>query len=53
MAPEVMSVKDMALDATANLGFDAMKADIWSLGIMLFILEFGSPPWQEADASDR
>ena len=45
MAPEVLGLKDMKLNATGNFGFDTLSADIWSLGVMLFILEFGQPPW--------
>ena len=53
MAPEVLNLKEIKFDATGNFGFDTMKADVWSLGIMLFILEFGQPPWQDANDSDR
>ena len=32
--------------------FDAKANDIWSLGIVLFMLSFGTPPWDIAVKSD-
>jgi serine/threonine protein kinase len=32
--------------------YDAVKIDIWSLGVCVFIMLFGFPPWQVASVSD-
>lgn len=44
MAPEVVAVP-------AD-GYDATKADVWSLGVMLFIMLVGAPPVERASAAD-
>eukprot|EP01083_Nonionella_stella_P038333 104299_1 len=33
-------------------GFDAKKSDIWGFGVCLFMLSFGSPPWNVAHVDD-
>ena len=35
-----------------NGGFDADKADIFALGVILFILEYGVPPFCMANGND-
>ena len=42
MAPEIYSSED-----DERQGYYGLKADIYSLGIILFILNFGTAPWQE------
>jgi len=42
MAPEVMSRKS----------YDGAKADIWSAGVVLFIMLAGNPPFQQAGGND-
>eukprot|EP01083_Nonionella_stella_P099061 278604_1 len=32
--------------------FDAKKNDVWCIGVCLFMLSFGSPPWHVAQAQD-
>lgn len=36
-----------------NGGFDAAKADMFALGVMLFIMEFGVPPFNMATKGDQ
>ncbi|KAF0697543.1 Aste57867_11786 [Aphanomyces stellatus] len=42
----------MAPEVVAGLPYDAAKADVWSLGIMLFIMLSGTPLFDSAAASD-
>ncbi|KAJ0390787.1 hypothetical protein P43SY_011086 [Pythium insidiosum] len=42
MAPEVLS----------GSAYDPKKADVWSLGVMLFIMLFGAPPVESAALTD-
>ncbi|CEG40461.1 camk protein kinase [Plasmopara halstedii] len=42
MAPEVLE----------GVQYDATKADVWSLGVMLFIMLIGAPPVETASLSD-
>mmetsp|Transcript_42215 Transcript_42215/g.132191 ORF Transcript_42215/g.132191 Transcript_42215/m.132191 type:complete len:434 (-) Transcript_42215:272-1573(-) len=42
MAPEVM----------AGLGYEGSPADVWSAGVVLFIMLCGNPPFQKADSTD-
>ena len=46
MPPEVFNVGKSG-------SYDGIKADIWSLGVILFILEFGMPPWKVPDPEDK
>ena len=41
-----------APEAVAKLEHDPAKADMWSLGVLLFILVIGRPPCKIADESD-
>ena len=47
MAPERVSGKMMGVSE-----YDEMKADIWSVGVILFILVFGRPPFNGALTSN-
>ncbi|EGZ24557.1 hypothetical protein PHYSODRAFT_484521 [Phytophthora sojae] len=42
----------MAPEVLAGVQYDATKADVWSLGVMLFIMLVGAPPVETASASD-
>ncbi|GMF35929.1 unnamed protein product [Phytophthora fragariaefolia] len=42
----------MAPEVLAGVQYDATKADVWSLGVMLFIMLIGAPPVETASASD-
>jgi len=43
----------MAPEMIRNVkGYDAMKADIWACGVILFIMLAGFPPFQKPDSSD-
>ncbi|KAH7470674.1 hypothetical protein KRP22_001328 [Phytophthora ramorum] len=42
----------MAPEVLAGVQYDAAKADVWSLGVMLFIMLIGAPPVETASASD-
>jgi len=44
MAPEVLA---------EDVSYDPKKADVWSLGVMLFIMLTGAPPVERADMSDK
>jgi serine/threonine protein kinase len=46
MPPEVFNAEKTG-------SYDGIKADIWSLGVILFILEFGQPPWKTPDPADK
>ncbi|KAE8886463.1 hypothetical protein PF005_g26104 [Phytophthora fragariae] len=59
MAPEVFSRPVYRPDAGANTGsvggdvcYDGLQADIWSLGVILFILVTGIPPFESASEGD-
>jgi serine/threonine protein kinase len=47
MAVELMG------DMRAAGGYDPFKADSWALGIMLFTLLCGTPPWTDPSADGR
>jgi serine/threonine protein kinase len=47
MAPEVCTLSSSIF--TNSEGYNGRKVDIWALGILLFILEFGLPPWKQAN----
>ncbi|KAG3119117.1 hypothetical protein PI124_g4798 [Phytophthora idaei] len=42
----------MAPEVLAGVQYDATKADVWSLGVMLFIMLIGAPPVETASSSD-
>ncbi|TDH70610.1 hypothetical protein CCR75_007103 [Bremia lactucae] len=42
----------MAPEVLAGVQYDATKADVWSLGVMLFIMLIGAPPVETASLSD-
>jgi len=42
----------MSPEALAGKPVDAIAADVFSLGVCLFIMLTGSPPWQEASSND-
>ncbi|KAE8889960.1 hypothetical protein PF005_g22251 [Phytophthora fragariae] len=42
----------MAPEVLAGVQYDATKADVWSLGVMLFIMLVGAPPVETASAAD-
>lgn len=42
----------MAPEVYAEEVYDARKADIWSLGVMLFMMLVGAPPYKRATLSD-
>ncbi|KAF4319552.1 hypothetical protein JM18_005804 [Phytophthora kernoviae] len=42
----------MAPEVLAGVQYDATKADVWSLGVMLFIMLIGAPPVETASATD-
>jgi serine/threonine protein kinase len=44
MAPEVIK---------GGESFDGEKSDIFNLGVMLFIMAFGRPPFSNAKSCDR
>lgn len=46
MAPEVLTGKGAE-------SYDAFKADIWSLGVILFVMVAGIPPMKAAESGDR
>ena len=39
--------------ASTSRGYDAAKADVWALGVSLFVLVTGYFPWKAATLSDR
>mmetsp|Transcript_16987 Transcript_16987/g.64707 ORF Transcript_16987/g.64707 Transcript_16987/m.64707 type:complete len:255 (+) Transcript_16987:726-1490(+) len=43
MSPEIISQRP----------FDGSKIDVWALGVMLFIMLVGVPPWRMADRRDQ
>jgi 5'-AMP-activated protein kinase, catalytic alpha subunit len=47
-APEVLQ----ASNSGGNMAYDGGKADVWSVGVVLFILLVGNPPFVVADRSD-
>jgi len=47
MAPEMLNLK-----ASKAAGYDAMKVDIWAIGVILFIMLAGFPPFQKPSPSD-
>jgi calcium-dependent protein kinase len=42
----------MAPEVLAGVQYDATKADVWSLGVMLFIMLIGAPPVETASSAD-
>lgn len=59
MAPEVVSrpayrpdTGPNSVSAGADVCYDALRADIWSLGVILFILVTGIPPFEKASDVD-
>ncbi|GMF34291.1 unnamed protein product [Phytophthora lilii] len=58
MAPEVCSRPPYRPDAEANgasigdVCYNGLQADIWSLGVVLFILVTGIPPFEKASDAD-
>ena len=42
----------MAPEIKISKSYDRISADVFALGVVLFILEFGGPPFEEASASD-
>jgi len=42
----------MSPEALAGTPVDAVASDVFSLGVCLFIMLTGSPPWQEASSDD-
>ena len=45
MAPEVFNVRE------TQVPYEGLKADIFSLGVILYILNFGIPPWKKPNVS--
>jgi serine/threonine protein kinase len=48
MAPEVFSAGEGNTE-----GFCGIKADIFSIGIILFCLNFGQNPWPQASSDEK
>ncbi|DAZ98613.1 TPA: hypothetical protein N0F65_001032 [Lagenidium giganteum] len=42
----------MAPEVLAGTSYDPVKADVWSLGVMMFIMLAGAPPVESAQQSD-
>ena len=49
MAPEVLSARKVA----ENPGYRPADADLFALGVCLFMMRTSSPPFQQASESDR
>jgi serine/threonine protein kinase len=43
----------MAPEVLRGESFDGKKSDIFNLGVMLFIMAFGRPPFESAKIGDR
>lgn len=41
MAPEVFLV-----GTSGSTGYNPKKADMFSLGVLMFVMKFGLPPWK-------
>lgn len=52
-SPEVLRVSMACEIPTASDSYDTEKADVWSLGVLLFIMAVGRPPWTEPSKRDR
>ncbi len=44
MAPEIV---------TRSYNYDGVKADVFSLGVLFFIIAFGVPPFHNAHIEDK
>ena len=43
----------MAPEVRTNKGYSGVKPDLFSLGVLLFTMYFGRPPWLESSDRDR
>lgn len=53
-APEIHKLTRQTInDEELSIGYSGRQADIFALGVILFILHFGIPPFYEASKDDR
>ncbi|KAF2759730.1 kinase-like protein [Pseudovirgaria hyperparasitica] len=50
IAPEIVSGKKLRNSGNSDVGYAANIADIWSVGVVLFVLLVGNTPWDEPTA---